>query len=56
MTATNIIMYIARMAPREDDFDVHEHTPSIEDIRAIVTIKPSQRHGWLDMSSEVIST
>ena len=49
-------MSIARVAPREDDFKEHEHTLSINDIRAIAVIKLSQRHDQLDMSPEAIST
>ena len=49
-------MSIVRVAPREDDFEELEHTLSINDIRAIVAIKPSQRHGQLDMSPEELST
>ena len=32
IAATNLIMLIAKVAPREDDFDEHEHTLSIDDI------------------------
>ena len=49
-------MSIARVAPRENDFKEHEHTLLIDDIQAIAAIKPSQRHGNLDMSPEAIPT
>ena len=32
LAATNLIMSIARVAPREDDFKEHEHTLSIDKI------------------------
>ena len=52
----NLIMSIARVDPREDDFKENEHTLLIDDIQAIAAIKPSQRHGQLNMSPEAIFT
>ena len=39
LAATNLIMSIARVDPREDNFDKHKHTLSIDEIRAIAAIK-----------------
>lgn len=50
------LISVTRVTPREDDFDEHEYTLLIDDIRAIVAIKPSRRYGQLDMSPEVIPT
>ena len=49
-------MEIARVAPTENNFKEHEHTLSINDIRAITTLKPHQKYSNIDMSPEVIST
>ena len=49
-------MFIARVAPREDDFEEHKHTLSIDNIWAIAIIKPSRSHGQLDMFPEAIFT
>ena len=51
-----MIMEIARVAPTENDFEEHEHTLSIDDIRAIATLKPHQIYSSIDMSLEAIST
>ena len=56
LLATNMIMEIARVAPTENDFEEHEHTLSIDDIRAIAALKPSRKYSNLDMSPEAIST
>ena len=47
MVATNLIMSIVRVAPREDDFKEHKHTLLIDDIQAIAAIKPSQKHNQI---------
>jgi len=51
-----MIMEIARVAPTENDFEEHEHTLSIDNIRAIAALKPSRKYNNLDMSPEAIST
>ena len=51
-----MIMEITRVAPTENNFKEHEHTLSIDDIRAIATLKPHQKYSNIDMSPEAIST
>lgn len=51
----NLILSIARVSPREDDFKEHKHTLLIDEIQAIAAIKSSRSHGQLDVSPEIIS-
>ena len=51
-----MIMELACVAPTENDFEEHEHTLSIDDIRAIAALKPHRKYSHIDMSPEAIST